>query len=264
MPWLLPSLSQQRSWPCRFSRSLSSTGKDFNYPCHLIVQYIQHRFYHITLCCSPHNILSYTQTGSILICCFSFLHQVVLEQVCRIARIISSPHEVAHLVLVAEGCPGRCTLMANLAANLCGFTVAHINPSPMSSAMQYKMDVFKADLVAAYTRAGVKVRVDILWPVNTLRPRQNGHRFADDTFKRIFLNENVRISIRISLKFVPKGPINNNPALVQIMAWRWSGNKPLSEPMMVSLLTHICVARPQWVKTLRPMSVEFGVIIVQI
>ena len=55
---------------------------------------------------------------------------------------------------------------------------------------------------------------------NTLRPRQNGRRFADDTFKRIFLNENVRISIKISLKFVPKGPINNNPALVQIMAWR--------------------------------------------
>ena len=84
--------------------------------------------------------------------------------------------------------------------------------------------------------------------VNTLRPRQNGRRFADDTFKHIFLNENVRISIKISLKFVPKGPINNNPSLVQIMAWRRSGDKPLSEPMMVSLLTHICVTRPQWVK----------------
>ena len=83
---------------------------------------------------------------------------------------------------------------------------------------------------------------------NTLRPRQNGRRFTDDTFKRIFVNENVRILIKISLKFVPKGPINNNPALVQIMAWRRSGDKPLSEPMMVSLLTHICVTRPQWVK----------------
>ena len=83
--------------------------------------------------------------------------------------------------------------------------------------------------------------------VNTLRPGQNGRRFADDTFKRIFLNENFRISIKISLKFVPKGPINNNPALVQIMAWRRSGAKPLSEPMMVSLLTHICVTGPQWV-----------------
>ena len=87
----------------------------------------------------------------------------------------------------------------------------------------------------------------IIYCLNTLRPRQNGRRFADDIFKRIFVNENIRISIKISLKFVPKGPINNNPTLVQIMAWRRSGDKPLSEPMMVSLLTHICVTRPQWV-----------------
>ena len=82
---------------------------------------------------------------------------------------------------------------------------------------------------------------------NTLRPRKNGRRFADNTFKRIFLNENVWISLKISLKFVPKGSIINIPALVQIMAWRHSGDKPLSEPMMVSLPTHICVTRPQWV-----------------
>ena len=88
-----------------------------------------------------------------------------------------------------------------------------------------------------------------LHSINTLRPRQNVRRFADDTFKRIFWNENVRISIKISLKFVPKGPINNNPALVRIMAWRLSGDRPLSEPRMVSLLTHICVTRPQWVNT---------------
>ena len=81
---------------------------------------------------------------------------------------------------------------------------------------------------------------------NTLRPRQNSCRVADDTFKRIFLNENVRISIKISLKFVSKGPIYNIPALVQIMAWRRSGDKPLSEQMMVSLLMHIWVTRPQW------------------
>ena len=49
------------------------------------------------------------------------------------------------------------------------------------------------------------------------------------------------------MKFVPKGPINNIPALVQIMAWRRPGDKPLSEPMMVILTTHICVTRPQWV-----------------
>ena len=75
----------------------------------------------------------------------------------------------------------------------------------------------------------------------------NGRHFADDIFKFIFLNENVWIPIKISLKFVPKGQINNIPALVQIMAWRRPGDKPLSEPMMVSLPTHICVTRPQWV-----------------
>ena len=83
--------------------------------------------------------------------------------------------------------------------------------------------------------------------VNALRPRQNGRHFADDTFNRIFVNENVRISIEFSLKFVPKGPSNNIPALVQIMAWRRPGDKPLSEPVMVSLLAHICFTLPQWV-----------------
>ena len=80
---------------------------------------------------------------------------------------------------------------------------------------------------------------------NTLRPTQNGRYFADDTFKPIFLNKNIRIAIKISLKFVPKGRINNIPSLVQIMALRRPGDKPLSEPMMVNLPTHICVTRPQ-------------------
>ena len=84
--------------------------------------------------------------------------------------------------------------------------------------------------------------------LNTLRPRQNGRHFPDDIFRWIFLNENVWISIKISLKFVPRGPINYISTLVQVMAWRRPGDKPLSEPMMVRLPTHICVTRPQWVK----------------
>ena len=84
----------------------------------------------------------------------------------------------------------------------------------------------------------------------TSRPGQNGRHFADDIFKCIFLNENVWIPTKISLKFVSKGPINNIPALVQIMAWRRPGDKPLSGPMMVRLPTHICVTRPQRVISL--------------
>ena len=94
--------------------------------------------------------------------------------------------------------------------------------------------------------------------INTLRPRQKGRHFPDDIFKCIFFNENIWISIKFSLKFVPKGPINNIPALVQIMAWHRSGNKLLSEPMLVSLLTHICVTRPQWVNVMLQV-LKFGV-----
>ena len=98
--------------------------------------------------------------------------------------------------------------------------------------------------------ASLLMHICITWPkwFNSLRPRQNGRLFADDTFKRIFLNENIRISTKNPLKFVPKGLMNNIPALVLIMAWRRPGDMPLSEPMLVRSLTHICVTRPQWVK----------------
>ena len=79
-------------------------------------------------------------------------------------------------------------------------------------------------------------------PFKTLRPIQDGRHFADDIFKCIFLNENTWISGNISLKFVPKGQINNIPALV-----RQAGDKLLSEPIIVSLLRHVYVNRPQWV-----------------
>ena len=54
-----------------------------------------------------------------------------------------------------------------------------------------------------------------------------------DIFKRIFLKQNVRTLIDISLKFVPKLPINNIPAFGQIMAWCRPGDRPLSEVIMV-------------------------------
>ena len=69
--------------------------------------------------------------------------------------------------------------------------------------------------------------------INTLRPRQDGGYLTDDVLKYIFLNENVWISLKIPLKFVPRGPINTITALVQKMSWHRSGDKPLSEPMVV-------------------------------
>ena len=63
--------------------------------------------------------------------------------------------------------------------------------------------------------------------VNTLRLRQNGHHFTDNIFKCNFLNENLCISVQISLKFVLQGPLNNKTSLIQIMAWRWTGTQPM-------------------------------------
>ena len=60
---------------------------------------------------------------------------------------------------------------------------------------------------------------------SVLRPKQNGRHFADDVFKCIFLNENAWISLKISLKIVPRVPINNIPALVQMMVWHRPGDK---------------------------------------
>ena len=73
--------------------------------------------------------------------------------------------------------------------------------------------------------------------INALRPRHEGRNFADDILWSIFFNGNVRISIKISMPFVPKSQINNMPALFQIMAWQRTGDKPLYEPMLVDLPT---------------------------
>ena len=79
---------------------------------------------------------------------------------------------------------------------------------------------------------------------NTVRPRPNGDHFPDDIFRCIFVNENenVYISIKISLKFVPKHLINNNQAFVQIL---------VSEPLVVRLSTDIWITRHQRVKLFR-------------
>ena len=95
--------------------------------------------------------------------------------------------------------------------------------------------------------------------LNTLRPRQMD-AIWQTTFSNAFswmkMFEFLLNFHWVLFKFVPTGQINNIPALVQIMAWRRPGDKPLSEPMMVSLPTHICVTRPQWVNASNGLSVH--------
>ena len=65
----------------------------------------------------------------------------------------------------------------------------------------WEADFSEVDLVAMF-RHNASFDAEVF---NTLRPRQNGRHFPDDIFTWIFLNENVWIAIKISLKFVPWG-----------------------------------------------------------
>ena len=78
-------------------------------------------------------------------------------------------------------------------------------------------------------------------PLNTLRPRQNCHHFADYILKFIFTNESMWTSISTSLRLGPKRRMNNIPALVQIMAWHRPVDKPLPEPMSYGACIYIYI-----------------------
>ena len=92
--------------------------------------------------------------------------------------------------------------------------------------------------------------------VNTLMPRWNGRHF-----RLILLHEKCWILIQIYLKYILIGPVNNNPTLVQIMAWQWTGDEPLSEPMMIQFTDAYIPTQPQWVKAPFPYLYEtkFGI-----
>ena len=79
--------------------------------------------------------------------------------------------------------------------------------------------------------------------INSFPPWQNDCHFVDDIIECIFTNEKFRILIQISLKFVPKGPINRKSALVQVMAWQWAGDKPLHDQCWPSSPMHVCSIR---------------------
>ena len=104
----------------------------------------------------------------------------------------------------------------------------------------YRLMIMRINQIAQHT-----CRVST---INILRPRQNGRHFPDDIFKWIFLNEIIWISIKISLKFVPRGRINNIPALVQIMAWRRQATSHYLNQWWIVHWRIKCVTRSQWVK----------------
>ena len=90
----------------------------------------------------------------------------------------------------------------------------------------YKMTITRARYTSDY-ELGKTLHTPTSW-----QNGQNGCHVADNIFRCIFVNEKFSILINILMKFVPKGLIDNNPALVQVMAWRWTGDKPLPEAML--------------------------------
>ena len=89
--------------------------------------------------------------------------------------------------------------------------------------------------------------------------RQNGRHFAD-IFKCIFFNENVLILIKISLKFIPKGPINNIPAFIgsdngmvptRRQAIIWTNDGYTTDQYVITILgnvgkSSVCMAEIKW------------------
>ena len=120
------------------------------------------------------------------------------------------------------------------------------NCAPVQARQPRRIWVHKSYLYSKNNNINTTKQSTTSYVPNPLRPRQNVRLFGDNTFKCIFLDENVWIWIKISLKSVPDGPSSNIPALFQIMAWRRPGATPSSEPMMMRLPTHVCVTRPQW------------------
>ena len=114
------------------------------------------------------------------------------------------------------------------------------HPAPMSQSYCFKWHSF----------SGVRVQYKWNAHVNKLKPTILPP-FRRRHFQMYFL-EWKRINFDCECNEVcfhgSSYLMNPIPALVQKMAWHQPSDKPSSQPMMVSLLTHICVTRPQWVK----------------
>ena len=80
------------------------------------------------------------------------------------------------------------------------------------------MDVLISYKIYQFTRTEPKMVMQLKMinvDVYSSAPGWNDRHFADDIFKCIFVNEIMCILSNISLKFTPKGPINNNPSLIR-------------------------------------------------
>ena len=114
-----------------------------------------------------------------------------------------------------------------------------------------------------YARLSMEVSFDfealaiINCAFNTMSPRQNGRYFSYGIFTCILLKENAWISIKMSVKFVPEGPINTIPTLDYILAWPQSGDKTLSKWWHSS--TDSSIRHPNWISSVNICIVTYGI-----
>ena len=115
--------------------------------------------------------------------------------------------------------PGYCiSIELNMADSQQTVTLAAFNTIPDRDSQAFchidSLWYFQWQSSGSYNQS-ISARHTKTWKVlNSSPPVQNGRNFADNIFRCIFLNKKFCILIKISLKFVPKGPTDNNPALV--------------------------------------------------
>ena len=100
--------------------------------------------------------------------------------------------------------------------------------------------------------------------INTFGWRKSWHQSADEILKCFFINEKYHIFIQISLRFIPKGPINNMPSMVQIMPWRHSDDNQLSDDSVVYWYIYIWNTQPWRIHTLWTDDAHYNGVIMSV
>ena len=83
--------------------------------------------------------------------------QETVKFISRLIRILHSPHECGHTMIIANGFPGLPLSVVKVSAYICGFNLYQIYPSFMALGEKYTIRHFQSDIINAYTTAGLKV-----------------------------------------------------------------------------------------------------------
>ena len=101
-----------------------------------------------------HTSISWT----VIISCFNItVFQETVKIICRLTRILHSPHECGHAMIISNGFPGLPLPIVKVSAYICGFNLFQVQPSHFVLEEKYTIHHFKSDIINAYTTAGLRV-----------------------------------------------------------------------------------------------------------